>query len=107
MSGKKYRKKPTEVTVWEYPETMTGQFNLASELREHGADLHLYDYAVEHSDTRFKDGAFWRWKQAHIQVGKRSEIVHMGDIIIHDPVTGWGVMDADLFTQAYEEVTND
>ena len=71
MTGKKYRKKPTAVTAWVLPETMTGQADLARELRQHGAEIGLYDYAVEQSDGRFEDGAYWRWFQAHVSAGKR------------------------------------
>lgn len=107
MSSKKYRMKPIEVTAWEYPATMTEQYDLTRELEALGLDLHLYDYTVEHSDTRFKDGAFWRWSQAHVMVGTRSHIASIGDVIICDPVTGWHVMDIDTFTQTYEELTNE
>lgn len=104
---KKYRKKPLEVQAWVFPETQTDQFNLSRELKELGAELHLYDYAVEKSDTPFQDGAFWRWKQGHIAAGTgsdfiRSDTARIGDIIIYDPVAGWGVMDADLFAQTHE-----
>lgn len=102
-----YRKKPTAVTAWTFPETMTEQFDLSRELRSHGKDLELYDYAVEKSDTRFQDGANWRYSQAHISAGTRSDIARIGDMIILDPVTGWHVMDIDTFTQTYEELTNE
>ena len=102
-----YRKKPTVVAAWIYPDTMTAQADLARELEELGGELRLYDYAVEKSDTRFKDRAFWRWSQAHVMVGTRSHIARIGDIIILDPVTGWHVMDIDTFTQTYEELTNE
>lgn len=101
-----YRKKPTVVAAWTFPETQTAQFDLSRELEELGGELRLYDYAVEKSDTRFKDRAFWRWSQAHVMVGTRSHIASIGDIIILDPVTGWHVMDIDTFTQTYEELTN-
>lgn len=106
-TGKTFRKKPTAVTAWVFPETMTEQFDLARELRSHGKDLELYDYAVEKADTWFQDGAFWRYSQAHISAGTRSHIARIGDIIILDPVTGWHVMDIDTFTQTYEELTNE
>ena len=104
-TGKTFRKKPTVVTAWTYPDTMTAQADLSRELEELGGELRLYDYAVEKSDTRFKDRAFWRWSQAHVMVGTRSHIASIGDIIILDPVTGWHVMDSDTFTQTYEEQT--
>ena len=106
-TGKTYRKKPTAVTAWTFPETQTAQFDLFRELEELGGELRLYDYAVEKSDTRFKDRAFWRWSQAHVMVGTRSHIASIGDVIILDPVTGWHVMDIDTFTQTYEELTNE
>lgn len=101
-----YRKKPTVVAAWVFPETMTGQFDLLRELRELGADFSLYDYAVEKSDNPFKDGAFWRYFQAHISAGTRSHIARIGDIIILDPATGWHAMDSDTFAQTYEEEKN-
>ena len=106
-TSKTYRKKPVEVQAWTFPETMTEQADLSRELEELGGELRLYDYAVEKSDTRFKDRAFWRWFQAHIMVGTRSHIARIGDIIILDPVTGWGVMDSYTFAQTYEETIND
>ena len=105
--AKTYRKKPLEVQAWVFPETQTDQFNLSRELKELGSDLHLYDYAVEKTDSPFKDGAFWRWTQAHVPVGTRSDIARIGDIIIYDPVAGWGVMDADLFAQTHEAMEED
>lgn len=107
-----YRKKPTVVAAWTFPETQTAQFDLSRELEQLGADFSLYDYAVEKSDTPFQDGAFWRWTQAHVAAGThsdfaRSHIARIGDIIILNPVTGWGVMDSDTFAQAHEEVTGE
>lgn len=107
MSAKTYRKKPLEVQAWVFPETQTDQFNLSRELKELGSDLHLYDYEVEKTDSPFKDGAYWRWTQAHVPVGTRSDIARIGDIIIYDPVAGWGVMDSYTFAQTYEETIND
>lgn len=101
--GKTFRKKPLEVQAWVFPETQTDQFNLYRELQSHGAELALYDYAVEKTGSPFKDGAYWRWTQAHVPVGTRSDIARIGDMIILDPVTGWGVLDSDTFAQAYEE----
>lgn len=106
MTGKAYRKKPLEVQAWTFPETMTEQFDLARELEQLGADLSLYDYAVEKSDTPFQDGAFWRWTQAHVPASSGWGIARIGEIMILDPVTGWGVMDSELFTQTYEELDN-
>ena len=104
MTGKTYRKKPLEVQAWVFPNTMTQQAALHRELHQHGADLALYDYAVEHSDGRFEDGAYWRWFQAHVSAGERSEIARIGDIIIYDPVAGWAVVSADVFAATHEEV---
>ena len=104
MTGKTYRKKPLEVQAWEFPATMTAQFDLAGELRSLGKDLELYDYAVEKSETWFQDGAFWRYSQAHISEGTRSHIARIGDIIILDPVQGWGVVSADVFAATHDEV---
>lgn len=106
MTGKTYRKKPTEVSAWTFPETMTEQADLSREIEALGADLSLYDYAVEKTSTPFEDGAYWRWSQAHIAVGMSSLIARVGDIIILDPVTGWGVMDNGTFAATYEEVQN-
>lgn len=106
-TGKTFRRKPTAVTAWTFPDTMTAQFDLSRELRSHGKDLELYDYAVEKSADRFQDGANWRYSQAHISEGTRSHIARIGDIIILDPVTGWHVMDSDTFAQTYEELTNE
>ena len=103
-TSKTYRKKPVEVQAWTFPETMTEQADLSRELEELGGELRLYDYAVEKSDTRFKDRAFWRWFQAHIMVGTRSHIARIGDIIILDPVAGWAVVSADVFAATHEEV---
>lgn len=107
MTSKTYRKKPLEVQAWTFPETMTAQANLSRELEQLGAELALYDYAVEKTDIPFKDGAHWRWFQAHIVVGTRSHLARIGDIIILDPVTGWGAMDSGTFAQTYEEVTDE
>lgn len=103
MTAKTYWKKPLEVQAWTFPETMTAQFDLSREIQSLGGELKLYDYAVEKSDTRFQDGANWRWSQAHVMVGTRSDIARIGDVIILDPVTGWATMDIDTFTQTYEE----
>lgn len=103
MTGKTYRKKPLEVQAWVFPNTMTQQAALHRELHQHGADLALYDYAVEQSDARFEDGAYWRWAQAHLQVGKRSHIARIGDIIIYDPVAGWAVVSAEVFAATHDE----
>lgn len=100
---KTFRKKPLEVQAWVFPDTMTAQVDLHRELQSHGGELALYDYAVEKTDTPFKDGAFWRWFQAHIPEGEESHIARIGDMIILDPVTGWGVLDSELFAQTYEE----
>ena len=102
--AKTYRKKPLEVQAWVFPETQTDQFNLSQELKELGSDLRLYDYAVEKTDSPFKDGANWRWTQAHVPVGTRSDIARIGDIIIYDPVTGWSVVSADVFAATHDEV---
>ena len=102
--SKTYRKKPLEVQAWVFPATMTAQFDLARELRSHGKDLELYDYAVERADTRFQDGANWRYFQAHISEGSRSHIARIGDMIILDPVPGWAVVSADVFAATHEEV---
>lgn len=107
MTGKTYRKKPLEVQAWVFPETMTAQFDLSRELKELGSDLHLYDYAAEKTDTPFQDGVYWRWTQAHVPASSGWGIARIGDIIIYDPVAGWGVMDADLFAQIYEEMEQD
>lgn len=104
MTGKTYRKKPLVVQAWEFPATMTQQAALHRELHQHGADLALYDYAVEQSDARFEDGAYWRWAQAHVPVGTRSDIARIGDIIIYDPVAGWAVLSADQFAATHDEV---
>lgn len=101
---KTYRKKPLVVQAWEFPATMTQQAALHRELQQHGADLALYDYAVEHSDGRFEDGAYWRWFQAHVSAGAGSHIARIGDIIILDPVTGWGVVSAEVFAATHDEV---
>ena len=90
--SKTYRKKPLEVQAWVFPETQTDQFNLSQELKELGSDIRL-----------FKDGANWRWTQAHVPVGTRSDIARIGDIIILDPVTGWSVVSADQFAATHDE----
>lgn len=86
---------------------MTAQADLSRELEQLGTELALYDYAVEKSDTPFKDGARWRWSQAHIAVGMRSHIARVGDIIILDPVTGWGAMDSNTFAATYKEAEHE
>lgn len=101
---KTYRKKPLVVQAWEFPDTMTAQADLARELSERGTELSLYDYAVEKAGGTFEDGATWRWAQAHVQVGKRSHIARIGDMIILDPVTGWAVVSADVFAATHDEV---
>lgn|SRR5699024_1057904 len=104
MTGKKYRKKPLVMQAWEFPATMTAQADLARELQQHGAEVGLYDYAVQKIAARFQDGANWRWAQAHVQVGKRQHIARVGDMIVLDPVQGWGVVSADVFAATHDEV---
>ena len=104
---KTFRKKPLEVQAWVFPETQTAQFDLSRELQGHGVEIALYDYAVEKTDTPFPDGAFWRWFQAHVPGETHSNIARIGDMIILDPVTGWGVLDSDTFAQTYEEVNEE
>ena len=106
-TSKTYRKKPVEVQAWTFPETQTDQLNLSRELEQRGAELKLFDYAVEKSDTPFQDGAYWRWTQAHVPASSGWGIARIGEIIILDPVTGWETMDSDTFAQTYEEVIND
>ena len=107
MTAKTYRKKPLEVQAWVFPETMSAQADLARELQQHGAEVGLYDYAVQKIAARFKDGANWRWAQAHIPAGTRQNIARIGDIIIHDPVTGWSVMDSETFAQTHERAEHE
>ena len=107
MSSKKYRKKPVEVEAWVFPDNLREQHNAGKELNEAGIEAHFYDYAVQHSDTPFEDGAKWRWTAVHLEYQKEQLIAFIGDVIVLDPVEGVRVLSSGFFAATHEEVSNE
>ena len=107
MSAKKYRKKPVEVEAWVFPDNSREQFEVRAELSDEDIEAKLYDYAVEKSDTRFEDGAYWRWTAVHLEYRGERFIAFIGDVIVLDPIEGVRVLSPDVFAATYEEVVNE
>ena len=104
MSAKKYRKKPVEVEAWVFPDNYRGQSETGAQLNDAEIETHFYDYAVEKSDARFKDGAYWRWTAVHLEYREERFIAFIGDMIVLDPIEGVRVLSPDIFAAMYEEV---
>ena len=107
MSAKKYRKKPVEVEAWVFPDNSRKQFEVRAELSDEDIETKFYDYAVEKSDTRFEDGAYWRWTAVHLKYRGELFIAFIGDMIVLDPIEGVRVLSPDVFAATYEEVINE
>ena len=107
MSAKKYRKKPVEVEAWVFPDNSKKQFEVRAELSDEDIETHLYDYAVQHSDTPFEDGAYWRWTAVHLEYRGERFIAFIGDMIVLDPIEGVRVLSPDVFAATHEEVSNE
>lgn len=105
--SKKYRKKPVEVEAWVFPDNSREQFEVRAELRDEDIEANFYDYAVEKSDTRFEDGAYWRWTAVHLECRGELFIAFIGDVIVLDPVEGVRVLSPGMFSTTYEEVVNE
>lgn len=104
MSAKKYRKKPVEVQAWVFPDNHSEQGKIRIRLNDAGIKTHFYDYAVENSDTRFEDGAYWRWTEVQLERQGELSIAKIGEVIVLDPVEGVRVVSPDVFADTYEEV---
>lgn len=104
MSAKKYRKKPVEVEAWVFPDNYREQAKVGAQLNDEDIETHFYDYAVQKSDTRFKDGAYWRWTAVHLEYRGDRFIAFIGDVIILDPLEGVRVVSSDLFSATHEDV---
>lgn len=107
MSAKKYRKKPVEVEAWVFPDNSREQFEVRAELSDEDIEANFYDYAVQHSDTPFEDGAYWRWTAVHLEHRGERFIAFIGDVIVLDPVEGVRVLGPGMFSATYEEVVNE
>ena len=107
MIAKKYRKKPVEVEAWVFPDNSRKQFEVRAELSDEDIETYLYDYAVQHSDTPFEDGAYWRWTAVHLEYKEERFIAFIGDVIVLDPIEGVRVLSPDVFAATYEEVINE
>lgn len=107
MSAKKYRKKPVEVEAWVFQDNSREQFEVRAELNDEDIKANCYDYAVQHSDTPFEDGAYWRWTAVHLEYRGELFIAYIGDVIVLDPIEGVRVLSPDVFAATYEEVEED
>ena len=106
MSAKKYLKKPVEVEAWIFPDNCREQYETGAQLNDADIETHFYDYAVQKSDTRFRDGAYWRWTAVHLEYRGDRFIAFIGDVIILDPLEGVRVVKPDIFAATYEVPTN-
>lgn len=106
MSVKKYLKKPVEVQAWVFPDNHSEQGKIRIQLNDAGIKTHFYDYAVENSDTRFEDGAYWRWTAVHLERQGELSTAKIGEVIVLDPLDGVRVVKPDIFAATYEVPTN-
>lgn len=102
--SKTYRKKPLEVQAWEFPDTHNKQGEIKKQLNDAGIQTHLYDYAVETSETPFEDGAYWRWTAVHVERDGKKLIAFIGDVIALDPAEGLRVISPQVFAATHEQM---